>query len=129
MAVHRGTHTKTPKSTSDLPTAISEAADRAQSGARHAVAEAASGTSELSAAAGDRLQSAAEAIRARAPREGMLGTAATAVADRLEGAGLYLQEENFVAMADDLASVIRRYPVQSLLIGASIGFLLGRLRR
>ena len=114
---------------SKLAGAVAETANRAQSGARQAAAETSSRANELSAAAGDRLKSAADTIRERAPRDGMWGTAATAVADRLEGAGMYLQEENLAAIAEDVGSIIRRYPVQSLLVGATIGFLLGRIRR
>ena len=120
---------KVHKSRSDVPTALAEATGRAESGARQALADARDQANEFSVAAGDRLKSAADAIRERAPRDGMFGSAATAVADRLEGAGLYLQEENLTAIANDMAGVIRRYPVQSLAIGATIGFLLGRIRR
>jgi ElaB/YqjD/DUF883 family membrane-anchored ribosome-binding protein len=128
MAGHRDIQ-KATKSRSDLPTALAEVTGRAESGARQALTEASDRTNELSVAAGERLKSAADAIRERAPRDGMFGSAATAVADRLEGAGLYLQEENLAAIANDMAGVIRCYPMQSLVIGATIGFLLGRIRR
>jgi ElaB/YqjD/DUF883 family membrane-anchored ribosome-binding protein len=84
---------------------------------------------ELSTATGEQLQSAAAALRERAPEAGLLGATASALADRLEGAGLYLQEENLAAIAEDLAALIRRYPIQSLLAGATVGFLLGRMRK
>jgi hypothetical protein len=127
MAIHRDIQ-KTAQSEADMPIATAEARGT-QSGARQVVAEASSRANELSAAAGDALKSAADSIRGRVSREGMLGSAATAVADRLEGAGLYLQEDNLSAIANDVAGVIRRYPIQSLLVGATVGFLLGRVRR
>lgn len=87
--------------------------------------------------AGDQAQHAAETvgggmrsfagtIREHAP-EGMLGTAAGTVADSLESGGRYLEQEGFSGMAEDLITVVRRYPVASMLACAGIGFLLGRM--
>jgi ElaB/YqjD/DUF883 family membrane-anchored ribosome-binding protein len=80
-------------------------------------------------ATGAKLKSAAQGLRQRAPEQGIWGKTALAVADRVEGAGTYLQEVNLAAIAEDLAGMIRRYPVHALLIGATIGFLLGRRGR
>ncbi|MEW6297763.1 MAG: CsbD family protein [Thermodesulfobacteriota bacterium] len=88
-----------------------------------AVAERAS---EASSAVGERMSSLASTIRQKAPQEGAMGSAATAVAERLEAAGSYLQESNFNNMINDLTTLIRRYPVQSLLVGLGIGYLLAR---
>ena len=55
-----------------------------------------------------------------------LGEAATSVAERLGGAGSYLQEVSFDEMVHDLATVVRRYPLQSVLIGVGVGYLLAR---
>jgi ElaB/YqjD/DUF883 family membrane-anchored ribosome-binding protein len=63
-------------------------------------------------------------LRQNAP-EGTLGTAAGAVADRLQQTGRYLQEHDFRDMADDMTNVIRRYPLPALCIGFGAGFLLG----
>jgi hypothetical protein len=59
--------------------------------------------------------------------EGAIGTAATAVADGLQSASSYLQEKEFAAMATDLTALMRRYPVQSLLVGVGLGYVLARL--
>jgi ElaB/YqjD/DUF883 family membrane-anchored ribosome-binding protein len=83
----------------------------------------------LADATGAKLKSAAQTLRQSAPDEGIWGKTALAVADQVEGAGTYLQEVNLVAIGEDLASLMRRYPVHTLLIGASIGFLLGRRGR
>jgi ElaB/YqjD/DUF883 family membrane-anchored ribosome-binding protein len=74
---------------------------------------------------GDKMSSLAGSIRERAPREGMLGTAATTVADRLETGGRYLSEHGFSDMADDLSSLIRQNPIPSLLVGFGVGFMIG----
>jgi hypothetical protein len=49
------------------------------------------------------------------------------VAERLEAGGQYLQEHGMRDMTGELHSLIRRYPVQSLLVGLGFGFLLGRM--
>ena len=61
--------------------------------------------------------------------EGAIATAATAVAGGLESASSYLHEKEFAEMATDLTALIRRYPVQSLLIGVGLGYVLARLTK
>jgi hypothetical protein len=53
--------------------------------------------------------------------EGLLRKATNAISDRIE-------EIDFGESTDRLAQMIRRYPVQTLLIGVFIGFVLGRGR-
>jgi hypothetical protein len=77
---------------------------------------------------GEKLSSAAEALRGTLPQEGRLGGAARAVTDRLESSGSYLQEQGLMVAIDELESLIRRYPVQALLFGAGLGYALSRLR-
>jgi hypothetical protein len=83
---------------------------------------------EAAMAAGERLQATADMIRDKAPHEGRLGTAASVVAERLEGAGTYLQEQGVSGAVEDAGTLIRRYPVQSLLLGLGMGYLLARMR-
>jgi uncharacterized protein YjbJ (UPF0337 family) len=59
--------------------------------------------------------------------QGAIATATTAVADGVESASSYLQERKFEDMATDLTALIRRYPVQSLLVGVGLGYILARL--
>ena len=59
--------------------------------------------------------------------QGALSTAATAVADGVGSASSYLQEKKFEEMATDLTTLIRSYPVQSLLVGVGLGYILARL--
>jgi ElaB/YqjD/DUF883 family membrane-anchored ribosome-binding protein len=76
------------------------------------------------------MSSLAGTLRQNVPHEGMMGTAAGAVADRLESGGQYLQEHGLGDMADDLSSLIRQHPLPSMAIVFGIGFLLGgALRR
>jgi len=77
---------------------------------------------------GDEIKTLAGAIREKAP-EGPLGAAAADVAGTLESGAAYLQQQNFQAMADDALNLVRRYPLQAVLIGIGVGFLLGRASR
>ena len=81
------------------------------------------------AAVGERIGSLADVIREKAPHEGAMGTAATAVAEKLDVAGSYLQEKDLNHVLGDVSGIIRRYPVPSLLIGLGIGYLLARTTR
>jgi uncharacterized protein YjbJ (UPF0337 family) len=54
--------------------------------------------------------------------------AVTAASDRLERATSYIQENDFKTMATDLGAFIRKYPVQSFLIGISLVYFLFRSR-
>jgi uncharacterized protein YjbJ (UPF0337 family) len=73
---------------------------------------------------GENIKSLASVIREKTPHEGALGTAATKVAGGLESASCYLQEKKFDHLGEDFASLVRRYPLPSLLIGLGLGFLL-----
>jgi uncharacterized protein YjbJ (UPF0337 family) len=84
---------------------------------------------EAAAVVGEKLGSLANVIRERAPREGSVATAATTVVDGLESAGSYLREKKFDHLAKDVTELVRTYPVQSLLIGVGIGYLLARRTR
>jgi len=59
--------------------------------------------------------------------QGAISTAATAVADGVGSASSYLQEKKFEEMATDITALIRQYPVQSLLVGVGLGYILARL--
>jgi ElaB/YqjD/DUF883 family membrane-anchored ribosome-binding protein len=81
-------------------------------------------TDETLSNVGQGMSSLAGQLRQNAP-EGMLGSAAGAVADRLQASGRYLQEHGLGDMADDMSGVVRRYPLPALCIGFGVGFLLG----
>ena len=49
-------------------------------------------------------------------------------AKRLEAAGSYLQEKRLADIAADFAGLVRKYPVQSLLCGLGLGYLLTRCK-
>jgi len=77
-------------------------------------------------AVGETMSSWAGTIRESAPQEGTIGSAAKTVANQLDNAGSYLQDKTFENMARDVTALIRRYPIQSLLVGLGVGYLLSR---
>lgn len=87
------------------------------------------GSLQPMSAVGEGIGSLADTIREKAPHEGAVGTAATAVAEKLDVAGSYLKEKDLNRVMGDVSSIIRRYPVPSLLIGLGIGYLLARSAR
>jgi hypothetical protein len=75
---------------------------------------------------GEGLTSLARNVRDRAPHEGVLGSAAGAVASGIESTGRYLKDEGLSGMADDAVNLIRNHPIPALLVGVGLGFLLAR---
>jgi uncharacterized protein YjbJ (UPF0337 family)/uncharacterized protein YukE len=117
-------------SSQNLEANLAEMADEAKRTAGETFSSAATKASQPISAVGEKMGSLADTIREKAPHEGTLGTAATTVASKLDAAGSYLQEKKLDHMMNDLSSIIRRYPIPSLLIGLGIGYVLaGRLRR
>jgi ElaB/YqjD/DUF883 family membrane-anchored ribosome-binding protein len=59
--------------------------------------------------------------------QGMAGVAANKAADTLDSASRYLQHADAGTWMDDLDSIVRQHPTQSLLVAAGAGFLLSKL--
>jgi len=93
--------------------------------AQDAASTAVDKTDDALSTVGDKMTGWAGNLRDSAPHEGMIGSAASTVANRLEAGGHYLQEHGVEDMAEELGAVIRRYPVQSVLVGFGVGCLLG----
>ena len=87
----------------------------------------ASRADDAAVAVGRKLESAAAAIRERLPRAGRAGAVVEAVSDRLEASGTYLEEQGLTGVLEDMEALIRRHPVQTLMVGFGIGYLLSRL--
>jgi ElaB/YqjD/DUF883 family membrane-anchored ribosome-binding protein len=78
----------------------------------------------------DQLLGAADTLRTRGERlpRGTAGIAQGA-ADRLETSATYLVSNTVPQMMEDVLSLVRKNPAQSLLIAGALGFLLGRALR
>ncbi len=110
----------------------SNVADKARETASNLTDKARDTASHLSERAGDALSnvgstmtSLADQLHESAPREGMLGTAASTVADNLRAGGRYLQEHDLGDIGEDATRLVRRYPMQSILCAFGIGCLMG----
>jgi len=84
------------------------------------------GLNEAKVVVGKKMESLAETIRRNVPKEGSVGSTTHSVANSLSSAGSYLEEHTFEDFSKDITSVIRRYPLQSLLVGVGIGYLMSR---
>jgi hypothetical protein len=80
-------------------------------------------------ATGGAMKSLAGTIRDKGPESGMLHNVTSGVASGLESGGAYLQDHNLHGMAKDVTDLVRRYPLQAILVGVGVGFCVGRLSR
>jgi hypothetical protein len=78
---------------------------------------------------GSQMRNLAGTIRQSAPNEGLLGSAASTVAEGLEAGGRYLEEETLSDLGREATDLIRRFPLQAMLVGIGIGYLLARATR
>jgi hypothetical protein len=100
-------------------------ADKAQETASAAVDK----TNDGIAAVGHQMTALGGTVRKAAPQGGLIGSAATTVADKLQAGGRYLEGHGLQDMGKDLTSIVRHYPVQSVLVGFGLGCLLGMTLR
>ncbi len=102
-----------------------QVADKAQDLGQQAVDRADATTSTM----GEKMSDVAQTIREKAPMSGPMATAADTAANTLERAGTYLQQQDLADMRADLEDIIRRHPIESLLVGLGVGYLLARSMR
>jgi ElaB/YqjD/DUF883 family membrane-anchored ribosome-binding protein len=76
------------------------------------------------------LGQAAETLREQGQqRGGTVGNVAGTTADKLDLASQYLRDKDTDQLLNDLESLVRRKPVESVLTAAGIGFVLSKLFR
>jgi uncharacterized protein YjbJ (UPF0337 family) len=107
----------------DIAQSAANAYGDAQSKVQEVSSAAAEKMGDATKTVGEQMSSLAGTIRDNAPQEGVIGSAAKTVANQLDDAGAYLQDNTFDNMARDISGLVRRYPMQSLLIGLGIGYL------
>jgi ElaB/YqjD/DUF883 family membrane-anchored ribosome-binding protein len=102
------------------------------SDAREKVAEVGAATADRVDSAmtttGEQMSNLAQTVREKAP-EGKAGEVATKAADALERGGEYLQTADLQVVRGDLERVIREHPIEALLVGVGVGYLLARSMR
>lgn len=78
--------------------------------------------------ASEGLSTAATRLREQGEQqEGQVGQVAANAADKLESASGYLREHDSNQMVNDLEDLVRRRPMESLLVAAGIGLVLSRI--
>lgn len=102
-----------------------ELADQARERTQQVAAKAEEGRQ----VAGEKLSAAAQALREHAPASGQGAQVAEKAADTLERAGSYLQEQDLREIRHDLEDLIRRHPLEAVLLGVGVGYLLARNTR
>jgi hypothetical protein len=103
----------------------SNVANKAQETASAAVDK----TDDGIAAVGHQMSALGGTVRNAAPQGGVIGSAATTVADKLQAGGRYLEGHGLQDMGKDLTSLVRHYPIQAVLVGFGLGCLLGMTLR
>jgi ElaB/YqjD/DUF883 family membrane-anchored ribosome-binding protein len=106
MEREHGTNPDRERMTEDMKRKAEEMKREAQATAAHAGER-----------AREQFESASEAVRGRFAEAG----------ETFTGMKEHLQERDFQAMAEEITDMIRRHPVQSLLVGAGLGYVIGRI--
>lgn len=75
----------------------------------------------------DRVSDIAAKVKDKASE--VADTVAEKVGRARETTASYLQEHDFNQIGQDVTNVYRRYPVQTLIAAAAVGYLIGRARR
>jgi ElaB/YqjD/DUF883 family membrane-anchored ribosome-binding protein len=91
--------------------------------------EVASRADAATATVGEKMTDVAGVIRQKAPASGPIADAADTAADTLQRAGTYLQQQDLSDIRADVEGLIRRHPLESLLVGLGVGYLLARSMR
>ena len=73
------------------------------------------------------LGAAAESIQAKIRKTGKdAADVVSSMTDRVRSSAHYVNEQGFDGLMDDLGTLIKRYPIQAVLIGVGVGFFLAR---
>jgi len=113
---------------SDAKAKASEVASDAKAKASEVATVAADKAESAVTATGTKMTDLAQTVRENAP-EGKAGEIAMNAANTLDRGGTYLQESNLNDIRGDLETVIRNHPIESMLVGLGVGYLLARSMR
>jgi vacuolar-type H+-ATPase subunit H len=120
---------KVKQTTDDLRSKdASQIVDEARAKAAEVGDLAASKVDSAMTATGEQMSTLAQTVRENAP-EGKAGEVASKAADALDRGGEYLQIADLQTVRGDLERVIREHPIESLLVGVGIGYLVARATR
>jgi ElaB/YqjD/DUF883 family membrane-anchored ribosome-binding protein len=118
--------------TTNVKEKVSEAATKAKDKASDLGRQAIDQVDAKRDQAADTLENTASALHEKAedmPGGETVRSVAHSAAEKLESTAGYIREHDVSAMLSDVENIVRRNPGPSLLIAASIGFLVGRAFR
>jgi hypothetical protein len=81
---------------------------------------------DLTASAGISIQELSDRLGWNAPQPGILGSASQAITRTVKGGGEYLEDAKLSGLTNDVAELIRRNPIPSVLIAIGLGWFVGR---
>lgn len=113
------------KFTTNTKDQVNEFADKASEKACQLGADVSERIDGAISSAGDKMQKLGSALREKGPKEGQVGSMVNSVADGLEKSGEYLANKDLNALGDDMTSIVKKYPAQSLAAAAGLGLLFG----
>ena len=112
---------------------VGEMARHATSAVGAMASHAASGVSreadDLTANAGAYIEGVGERLSKNVPHAGMFGNASQSVAGAVKESGEYLQGAKLSGLSEDIAHLIRRNPIPTILIAIGLGCYLGHKLR
>ena len=81
---------------------------------------------DMTASAGAGIKGLGDKLSQNSPQAGMMGTASQSVAKTVHDGGQYIEDAKLSGMAEDMAQMIRRNPIPSILIALGIGWFVAR---
>jgi len=113
----------------ELPSSAAQQVENVASDVSHKAQEWAAAavdkTNDGIAVVGHQMTALGGTVRETAPQNGVIGSAATTVANQVQAGGHYLEEHGLGDMGKDLTAMIRHYPIRSVLVGFGLGCMLG----
>ena len=94
--------------------------------AGQAASDAGTKADELTASAGVGIQGLGDRLGKIAPQTGVLGSASQAVAQSVKEGGKYIEDAKLSGITENIAQMIRRYPIPAVLIGIGLGWFVCR---
>lgn len=113
----------------DARAKTTEVLDTAKQKTAEATAAASDQANDVMTSAGSQMSNLAQTVREKAPVEGRAGEIAANAADALDRSGRYLQDADPQMVRRDLEQIIREHPIEAMLVGLGIGYLLARSTR
>lgn len=84
---------------------------------------------EVAGEVGNKIAGASDTIQGKLRETGKeVGEVVSAVSDKVRSSAQYLEESSMQEVVEDVTTLIKRYPIHAVIIGAGIGFLLARGR-